>query len=202
MFNPLFFSIYPFGGFMKLQLFKRTGQKKSESNAIRRAGQIPAIIYVQGKPAETIAVSQSELTSTLRQVIPGRLSTTVITLVDEGGKQRRVLIKDIQYHVTTYEVTHLDFEELHDNVKVNLNVPIECVGVVDCVGVKLGGVIRQVIRHLRVRCLPRHIPSSFELDIRSLGPREAKRLLDLPMPEGVRPLTSNMNEVAVVIVKR
>lgn len=187
---------------MKLQLFKRTAQKKSESHAIRRAGQIPSIIYAQGKSAETIAVSKGELTALLRQVLPGRLSTTVFTLADEHGKQRRVLIKDIQYHVTNYEIIHLDFEELHDTIKVNVNVPIECVGVADCIGVKLGGVVRQVIRHLRVRCLPRHIPNAFELDVRNLGPREAKRLQDLPMPEGVRPLTSNMNEVAVVIVKR
>lgn len=186
---------------MKLQMSKRAASKKSESNQLRREGKIPAIIYVQGQSAEPIAVHKNELASAMRQVQPGRLPTSVFTLSTEGGKARRVLIKDIQYHPTTYEVIHLDFEELHDNIKVNVNVPIECVGSADCPGVKLGGVLRQVIRYLRVRCLPKDIPHAFEMDVRTMEPRESRRLSDLPLPKNVRPL-ADLNEVAAVIVKR
>lgn len=186
---------------MKLQMFKRTAEKKSESTRIRREGQIPAIIYVQGKAAIPLAISSGELTSLMRNVKPGRLATTVFTLSEEGGKERRVLIKEIQYHPTTYAVTHLDFEELHDKTKVNVNVPIECIGMAECPGIKLGGVLRQVIRYIRVRCLPKDIPAALELNISALGPRGALRLQDLPLPKDVRPI-ANLSEVAAVIVKR
>lgn len=186
---------------MKLKLLKRTAESKSEVKRLRREGNIPAIIYVQGKAAETIAVNNNELASLMRQIIPGRLSTTVFTLATENGKERRVLIKDIQYNITTYDIIHLDFEELHDGQKVNVNVPIECTGVADCAGIKLGSVLRQVIRYIRIRCLPRDIPAVFELDVKELGPRESKRLKDLAMPNTIRPL-ADLNEVAVVLVKR
>ncbi|MBS4163495.1 50S ribosomal protein L25 [Candidatus Protochlamydia amoebophila] len=190
-----------FGGFMKLKAILRTGKSKSEINRLRREGMIPAVLYVRGKEGETLAINSAEFNSYLRRVKSGHLPTTIFTLVDEKGSERRVLVKDIQYAITTYQVMHLDFEELIDDHKINVKVPIECTGTVDCVGVKLGGVLRQVIRHARIRCLPKDMPSFFELDVQELGLKQSKRLKDINIPETVRPLI-DMNEVVAVIVKR
>ncbi|CUI17186.1 50S ribosomal protein L25 [Candidatus Protochlamydia naegleriophila] len=186
---------------MKLQTVSRTGNSKSEVNSLRREGMIPAVLYVRGKAGETLAVKSSEFGAYLRQVKSGHLPTTVFTLVDDKGHERRVLVKDIQYTITTYEVMHLDFEELLEEHKINVKVPIECTGTVDCVGIKLGGVLRQVIRHVRVRCLPKDMPTFFELNVKELGLKQSKRLSDIAIPETVRPLV-DLNEVVAVIVKR
>lgn len=186
---------------MKLKMQPRNAEKKGDAKKMRREDDIPAIIYGHGTTAEPITVKNSEFTTLLRSVLPGRLSTTIFTLSDAKGKERRAILKDVQYHVTTYNIMHLDFEELQDNVKVNVKIPIECIGAAESPGIKLGGVLRQVIRYLRVRCLPRDIPSAFELDVKSLGPREARRLEDLTIPETVRPL-ANLKEVVAVVVKR
>lgn len=186
---------------MKLQMFKRTSLKKSETNRIRREGYIPAVIYTHGENTEALSVKSAEFNALVRSLQPGRLPTTIFILTDEQGKERRAILKEVQYAPTSYAVQHLDFEELFDDTKINVKVPIECVGVVDCVGVKLGGVIRQVIRHLRVRCLPKDIPQVFPIDVKSMELKDCKRLRDLEIPETVRPLV-NLNEVAVVIAKR
>lgn len=186
---------------MKLHTVKRTANNKSEVKKLRREGFIPAVLYVKEKSGDTLAIKQSEFSSFLRQVKSGHLPTTIFTLVDDDGKERRVVIKEIQYAVTNYAVTHLDFEELVEDHKINIKIPIECTGQVDCVGIKLGGVLRQVIRHVRIRCFPKDMPSLFELDVRELGLRQSKRLSDLVIPETVRALV-NLNEVVAVIVKR
>lgn len=186
---------------MKLQVMKRSAEKKCEAKKLRREGFIPAILYVKEKAGEPISVKASEFGAFLRNVRPGHLPTSIFILVDETGKERRVLVKDIQYNIINYHVSHLDFEELLDDHKINVKIPIECTGQVECMGIKLGGVLRQVIRHVRVRCLPAHIPASFELDVRELGLRQSKRLADIQMPETVRPL-ANLEEVVAVIVKR
>jgi large subunit ribosomal protein L25 len=186
---------------MKLKMLTRPSESKSAVKKLRRENSIPAVIYGFGKEAEKIAVESPEFTAHLRSVQPGRLSTTIFTLVDSHGKERRAILKEIQYKVTTYDVIHLDFEELQDKVMVNVKVPIEPINFAECPGVKLGGVLRQVIRHLRVRCLPKDIPQAFVLDAKDMGPRESRRLSDLDIPNTVRPLT-NLNEVAAVIVKR
>jgi len=187
---------------MKLQTVKRTGKSKGEVTKLRREGKVPAVLYVKGKAGESIAIDANDLKSCLRNVKPGHLPTTVLTLVDDKKGERRVVVKDIQYNITTYDVIHLDFEELVPNHKINVKIPIECTGQVDCVGIKLGGVLRQVIRHIRVCCMKsQDLPEFFELDVRDLGLKQSKRLRDLNMPKTVRPLV-DLNEVVAVIVKR
>src|SRR5436190_24130382 len=135
---------------MKLTIKKREEQKKSGLNAIRRQGGIPAILYAKhtGKDSdkntgEPIEISSVELDAQLRGLKSGHLPTTIFTLED-GKKQRRALIKDLQRNIITYQVSHIDFEELVDEVPISLKVPVTLVGLADCVGVKLGGIIRQV----------------------------------------------------------
>lgn len=186
---------------MKLNYLKRESGSKSRSNRLRKEGSIPCVIYAKGKASDSITVANSDFLALLRQVKPGHLSTQIFTLVDQNAAEKRAILKEIQYEPTTYNVSHLDFEELVPGHKVNIKVPIEWLGAAECVGVKLGGVLRAVIRSLRVSCLPEHIPSVFELDVKDLGPRESKRLKDLKIPNTVRPLV-NLNEVVVVVAKR
>ena len=186
---------------MKISVKKRHSERKSLAKQLRRAGEIPAVIYRRGQAGETVTLPSDAFTALMRQVLPGRLPTTIFSLVDDKGKEVRAVIKDIQYKVTNYQVIHLDFEELVEGQLVKVKVPIECVGVADSPAVKLGNVLRQVIRHIRVACLPKDIPAYFEVDVKDLGPRGAKRLKDLQIPHSVRPL-ANLEEVAVVMVKR
>ena len=148
-----------------------------------------------------MTVAKSEFDAFMRQLKQGRLSTTKLTLISEDGKERQAIIKDIQYEVTTYDVIHLDFEELVPNTKVRVNIPIECIGMADCAGIKLGGVLRQVIRSLRVECLPDKMPEFFNLNVANLSMRESIRLRDIVLPEGLRAI-ADVNEVVAVIVKR
>lgn len=185
---------------MKLQAVKRTADKKSEAKKLRREGSIPAILYSKGDKGEPVVIMESEFSALLRSLQPGSLSNTVLTL-SLDGKDRSVIVKGIQYHPTTYNVQHLDFEELHQDRKVRLRIPIRLVGARDCIGVQQGGVLRTVIRQLNVECLPKDIPSEFQLHVETLEIKAKRRLKDIAMPANVRPL-ANLHEVAVVVAKR
>ncbi|MEX1012544.1 MAG: 50S ribosomal protein L25/general stress protein Ctc [Waddliaceae bacterium] len=185
----------------KLQTKARKAETKGETNQLRREGCIPAVIYAHGTSGKSVSISGVEFDACMRNVRKGHLSTTRFNLVDENGEKAEAVIKEIQYNPTNYQPIHIDFEELVQDVPVNIKVPIECVGVADCVGIKLGGVLRQVIRSLKVRCLPKDIPSEFKIDVRKLQIKEKRRLSDLKIPETVRPL-AKLQEVAVVIAKR
>jgi large subunit ribosomal protein L25 len=185
---------------MKLTVKPRTGEKKSDIKQMRREGEIPAIVYSSKGSPKKIIVSGVEFSAVLREMKPGHLPTTVFTLVD-GASEHRVIIKDIQYDLTTYKVSHIDFAELINDVPVSVKVPITCSGVADCVGVKLGGFLRLIVRHVKVECLPNKIPTEFVIDVKDLGIRQSKRLKDLKIPDGIR-LLADREEVLVVIAKR
>jgi large subunit ribosomal protein L25 len=181
---------------MKLTTSDRTGKAKR----LRTEGMIPAIIYVKKGNSRALSVPLAEFEAALRSIPRGNLSTTIFTLNTSEGEVR-ALVKDIQYHVTTYNILHLDFQELKDGVTVNVNVPVHLVGGDRSPGVKLGGVVRPVIRTLRVNCLPKQIPTQLVLDVSDLSMGQTMRLRDIALEEGVKPL-AKMDEVAVVIAKR
>lgn len=185
---------------MKLTATKRAGETKGAVKQARRAGRIPAVFYAAGNPGQSIEVDSAQFSAALRSIKKNHLSTTIFDL-EVDGKSQKAIVKGIQYDRVTYDVIHLDFEGLDDKRPVQLNIPIEFTGVADCVGIKLGGNLRQVIRSVKVKCLPKHIPSEFTLDVRELKMKQSKRLSDIAMPEGVAPF-GKADEVVVIIAKR
>ena len=189
---------------MKLTITKRAGAAKGEAGRLRKAGEIPAILYGKGSQVTEngevkVKVKTTELQALLRAIPQGRLPTTLFEL-SLDGTSFKALVKNIHYHPSTYAIEHIDFMALSDDRPVSIKVPIELTGVSDCPGVKLGGVLRQVVRSLAISCLPRDIPSVIQVDVRSMDLGGAKKLSELPLPANVRPL-AKMNEVAVVIAK-
>lgn len=187
---------------MKLKIKKRATAKKSDCTKARLEDGIPAILYSKGKENDAIVVSRAEFEALLRSLKAGRLATTVVTLVGEDGSERQALVKDIQYQVTSYRIQHLDLQEVTEESIVNVNVPIDLVGVADCEGVKLGGFLRPVIRKMPVRCELKKLPSHFTIDVRKVGVKQSRRLSDIKdFPQDVRPM-ADMNQVAVIVAKR
>lgn len=186
----------------------RTPGKKSETKRIRREGNIPAILYSLGEKGEEVVVDGIAFKKVLNTIERGSLSSMIFTLVAKDkkflahqGKHVRAIVKDIQYNITTYEVIHLDFEALHDDVPVNLNIPIKLTNILECPGVKLGGALRQMCRHMKVRCFPGKIPPFFEIDTLDLQVGQSKKLDCISIPEGVKPM-EDLKAVAVVIARR
>lgn len=185
---------------MKLSVFPRPSNRKSDVKSLRRQGHVPGVLYGVNRENQNISFSLDELRGVLRQIRPGLLATTVFEL-QVDGKAYKALAKEVQYHPATYAILHADFVVLSDNEPVHVNVPIQVLGVSDCVGIKLGGFMRQVIRSLKVKCLPSDIPQEFTVDVRDMNVADSKRLSDISIPANVRPL-AKMNEVAVVIAKK
>lgn len=181
---------------MKITLKKRIDRTLTE---IRRSEEIPAILYGKGHPNQKVIVQNKEFQTVLRSIKQGQLSTQIFD-IDFDGSSLRVVIKEIQYDPATYAIDHLGLFILSDQEPIKVNIPIEVIGVADCPGIKLGGSLRQVLRTVPVSCLPREIPSTFQIDVRTMNLGEAKRVSDLTLPANVRPLI-DPNEVLIVIAK-
>ena len=186
---------------MKLKLAKReNNEKKSALTRQRFDGNIPGSIYNPGKPSTPVTVNGPEFAAHVRSLPKGYLPTTVFEL-DLEGTRYSAIIKEIQYHSTTYQVRHLDFQLLEDKTPIFVKVPVVFSGSGECVGVKLGGFIRQILHHVKVRCLPVDMPKEFTLDIRNLEIGQSKRIRDIETGDKVRTVT-NGKEIIVVIAKR
>lgn len=184
---------------VEVEVFARNAKNKGEAKEHRREGNVPCVIYSSGTVGQNGFIKKEAIETVIRNLEFGFLPTTVFILKDASGKKRKAIIKDIQYKVTTYAILHVDFLELIEDRKVNVKVPLQCLGTVDCVGVKAGGFLRQVLLHVPVRCLPKDIPTHFEVDVKDVDIRHTKRVADIAIPKGVVPLVKATDVVATVV---
>jgi large subunit ribosomal protein L25 len=186
---------------MQLTVYKRKADTKKDINVLRHEGNIPAVLYSKGIKNENIYVKKSEFEKILRTLKSGDLSTTIFK-VKSDKESYDAIVKDIQYFITTYDISHLDLYKLNEKEEIKVNVPIRFIGEQDCKGVKQGGTIRQVLRRVKVKCLAKNLPKEFVLDIADLDIGNVKRLSDIDFPKGVTPIVKSQKEVAIAITKR
>ncbi|PIR43269.1 50S ribosomal protein L25, partial [candidate division WWE3 bacterium CG10_big_fil_rev_8_21_14_0_10_32_10] len=116
---------------MKLSVQTRKLGTKGDVNKLRREGNIPGIIYSDAGAGTPISLSKDEMKAVVRNLQqPGILATTVFEL-NLGDKKQKVVVKDIQYHVVSYDILHMDFALLSDDKQVSVNVPITLDGKID-----------------------------------------------------------------------
>lgn len=141
---------------------------------------IPGVLYGKGH-TRAIVVGERDL----RAALTGSSGLhAIVDVVLEGQKTpHHAVLKDYQQHPIRGTLTHVDFHEVRLDQPIQATVSIQLVG--DAPGSKVGGVIQQVSREIRVEALPALIPEHIEADLSGLDVGEILRLEDLPTIEGV-----------------
>jgi large subunit ribosomal protein L25 len=147
---------------------------------LRRLGLIPGVLY--GKANKAFVVGERELRIALTG--PSGLHAIVDVLVDGQKTPHHAVLKDYQQHPVRGTITHIDFHEVRLDQPIQATVVVQLVG--EAPGAKVGGVVQQVARELRVEALPSAIPEHIEVDLSSLELGESLRLHDVAPIAGVR----------------
>ncbi|HXV87057.1 MAG TPA: 50S ribosomal protein L25 [Gemmatimonadales bacterium] len=175
---------------------RRTGSGKGGARQLRMQGKVPAIIYGQGRNAESVSLVARELELALMG--HGSGSTIVDLTVD--GETVKTLIREIQRHPVKASILHVDFYEIHAGQKIKAEVPIHLVGVPE--GVRnAGGVLDQVLRTLQVEVLPEHMPEHIDVDVTHLNIGKSVHVADIRV-EGVTVLSDAAATICTVVPPR
>ncbi len=147
---------------------------------LRREGLVPGVLYGKGE-ARAIVVGERDLRAALTG--PSGLHA-ILDVVFEGQKTpRHAVLKEFQQHPIRGTLTHVDFHEIRLDQTIQATVNIQLVG--ESPGAKLGGVVQQVTREIRVEALPTAIPEHIEVDMAPLEVGATLRVADLDAIEGV-----------------
>ena len=176
----------------------RVAVGKKAAKDLRAKGLIPANVYKGGKSAVSLQVSADNLSEVLHTSAGENVIITLKIAGEGGGKDKTVVIKEIQREPIKDRILHVDFNEISLTEALKVNVPLVSRG--EPVGVKIdGGVLEHVIRELQVECLPTAIPEKMEVDVSNLKINDTIHVKDIVPPEGVKIL--NDTELIVMIVK-
>lgn len=160
----------------------RAGVGRTESRRLRRAGRVPAIVYGGGETPTPLALDHNALSKHMSREA---FYTSIVT-VKLGGKEQRVVVKDVQRHPVKPLIMHVDLQRVLEDQEITLTVPIHFIGEAAAKGVKeQGGVVEHLMTDVEVRCLPRDLPEYLEMDVSGMELNEMLHLSDIKLPEGV-----------------
>ena len=144
---------------------------------------IPAVLYGHKVDPVMLAIENSEIVKAFKT---GDDSTLIKVLIDNQGKtdEKLVMIRETQRHPVKNNILHLDLFAVNVKEKIHAPVHIRITG--ESPGVKLGGILRQIVREIEVRALPTEIPQHFEVDISNLEIGDSLQVSDLNTPDNVQ----------------
>lgn len=176
----------------------RTGAGKKIAKDLRAKGLIPANVYKGNKGATSLQIAADEFKSILHTKAGENVIITLKMTGEAAGKDRTVVVKEIQRDPVKDYILHVDFNEISLTEALKVNVPLVAHG--EPVGVKVdGGILEHVIRELQIECLPTAIPEKIEADVTNLKIGDAIHVKDIVVPEGIKVL--NDRELIAMIVK-
>lgn len=175
-----------------LAVEERTNLKKSANKNLRKAGNIPAVVYGGGQP-KNICVNEREFEKKFHNVP----ENTIISLIQNEKTICNVLIKDYQEDIRTSKIAHIDFFEVDSTKKVKAKVPIILTGT--SIGVKMGGILEQLAHDIEVECLPADLPENISVAIDTLDLGHSIHLADIKTTDKVKFLSPGHTVIAHVV---
>ena len=155
----------------------RTETGKGPVKRLRKAGQVPAVIYRGGAAAKTIHFNAADWEALQKYELN-------LILLKEGEKEHLVLIKEVQNDFIRGKVKHVDFLEVNRDEKIKATVGVRA-GHAAPAGIAMGGVLEQFVHEIEVECLPDALPEFIEADVSALLIGQSLHIGEIAMPEGV-----------------
>lgn len=178
----------------KLEAQKRSVFGKSAGRALRRSGVIPAILY--GRHGEVIPLQLNA--RSYQRFLQSNGENVLIELEIADHGHETIMIREIQRDPVKQNLLHTDFIRISLEEPVTSAVPIVLLG--SARGIQAGGVLEFSHRQLHVRCLPRILPDTIEVDVSELDLEDFFRVEDLSLDEAVEVLDDL--QTIVVLVNR
>jgi len=166
----------------ELNVLRRQTQGQGASRRLRRAGQVPGIIYGGGKAPEMVQFDHNKIW--LAQQNEWFYSSLIQLNLD--GETQKVLLRDLQRHPYKQLILHLDFQRVNENEVLHTTVPLHFINEeISPAGKTASVLVTHELKEVHIACLPKDLPESIQVDLVELKAGDIIHLSGLKLPAGV-----------------
>jgi len=143
---------------------------KKDARNLRREGKVPCVMY--GGKEQVHFTTDEKLFSKI-------IFTPEVFIIklNIDGTEHNTILQDVQYHVVTDRVLHVDFLEVSPDKPIMIAIPVKLTGTPE--GVLQGGRLIKKTRRLRVKALLEDLPEFIEINIAGLNIGDSIKISDL-----------------------
>ncbi|RLC48616.1 MAG: 50S ribosomal protein L25 [Candidatus Coatesbacteria bacterium] len=182
---------------LKLSASSRSWGGKGRARRMRQQGLIPGVVYGRGMDSIPVVVAERDL-SQLFQLTD--YESELIDLRVDDGDPMDVLVKETQFDHIGERLLHIDFFRITRGEKLDVEVPIVVLGTAE--GVKMGGILQNNMRAVKIRCLPKDLIHELRIDVSALGVGDSIHIRDLNVPDTIEILEEPQRTVVTVLAKK
>lgn len=159
----------------------RQERGKRDNRRLRRAGNVPAVLYGHGAEAVSLTIPSEQVSSAVRH------GSRLVELT--GAVSEKALISDLQWDVYGLEIMHLDLVRVSEGERVTLTVSLELRG--EAPGAKEGGHVELVLHELEIECPVTAIPEKIQVNVKDLHLEQEIRAGQVALPPEVTLVTDS-----------
>ena len=168
---------------MKFVAFERAKQGTGASRRLRITGRTPGIVYGGTGEALLIEIDHNALWHAIKK----EAFHASILEMELGGKDHKVLLRDLQMHPFKQQILHIDFQRVEAKTKMTVKVPLHYSGEEESPAIKAENCLaNHVLTELTVSCFPADIPEFIAVDLSGLKKGSSLHVKDITLPKGVK----------------
>jgi large subunit ribosomal protein L25 len=168
----------------------------NEARRLRKKGFITGEMYGAGEKNIHIKIPLKDFQKFLKDV-KGEM---VLIDLEINNKNYKCILKELQRDIIKGHPIHADFQILHEKEKITVSVPLILSGTPE--GVKLGGVLEQLKREIKIRAIPSKLPGHLEAPVSKLKIGESLHVRDLKPPEEVEIVDSPEEPICTILAPK
>jgi large subunit ribosomal protein L25 len=142
-----------------LKVSPREVEGSRATRRLRRAGDVPGVIYGGGEDPVAFRIDERTLRHALQH------AGAVLELEVDGGGSGPVVVKELTRHPVSGATMHVDLLRVRLDVKIQSTTVLELAEADHAPGVREGGVLEHVTREINIEALPNEIPESIVQDV-------------------------------------
>ena len=173
----------------------RDNSTKGQLNAVRKNGNVPAVIYGGKDQNQKVSISKKLLKILIEKE---NFLSNIITL-NVNGKTQNVLPREVKYHILSDEPTHVDFLRVIPGVNIKIEVPVNFINHEKSPGLKRGGVLNIVRRKVELKCPTENIPTELVVNLDGVDIGESFKISSIKLPENVTPTIQGRDFVVATL---
>lgn len=182
---------------MKFVAFERAKQGTGASRRLRITGRTPGIVY--GGTGEPVLIEIDH--NTLWHAIKKEAFHGAILEMELGGKDHKVLLRDLQMHPYKQQVLHIDFQRVEARTRMTVKVPVHYSGEDESPAIKTENcLVNHVLTEMTVSCFPADIPEFIAVDLSGLTKSSSLRVKDVVLPKSVKAVAKGQVNPVMVSV--
>ncbi len=168
---------------MKFVAFERAMQGTGASRRLRITGRTPGIVYGGTDKPLLIELDHNALWHTIKK----EAFHASILEMELGGKEQKVLLRDLQMHPFKQQILHIDFQRVEATTRMTVKVPLHYSGEEESPAIKTEACIaNHVLTELTISCFPADIPEFIAVDLSGLKKGTSLHVQDITLPKGVK----------------